>query len=118
MIEVRRLPGSGVVAGIAGLREARRDVVGTRSRLEIRHVATGALGRCALEYVIDVALRALHRDVRSGQSEFCSRVVVERCAQPVDRGVAQRAVGREPRGHVVRIRRRVERSQVASRAGR
>ena len=61
-----------------------------------------------------MATAARQRSVRSRERE--GRLgVVERCAQPIHRAVAHRAVRREPGGNVVRIRGLLESREVASR---
>lgn len=84
MIEVRWLPCCGRVAGVASLREAGCDVVGIGRLVEVRQVATGALSRRPSKDIVDVALSARRLSVCTGESEFRSRVVIERRTKPID----------------------------------
>ena len=115
VIEGRRPPSGGGVARIAGLREPARHMVGIRGFVEIRYVATGALSRCACK-LIDVALRALQRDVRPGQRELRGGIVIELRTRPSGCRMARRAILRESSRLVVGIRGLVEVRQVAARA--
>ena len=117
VVERGRLPGRRVVAYIAGLRESGCHMIGVRRLIEIRDMTACALDRQGQVVIVHVAQRALSREVRSGQRERGFRVV-ERRTQPVDRRVTLRAVRREPRGGVVRVGRRIIRSQMACRASR
>ena len=73
-------PRRGVVALLAGLREARTHVVWIRGALEILQVAVDAGGVRARQVVIVVyvTLGALHRGVRAGQREPCRGVIETR----------------------------------------
>jgi len=101
MIEVRRLPGDSGMARFASLRESTGHMIRTRGLIEVRHMTAGALSRRPGEHVVDMALRALQRDMRPGQRELSGRVVIEFRAGPVDGRVAHRAVLREARGIVI-----------------
>ena len=119
MIEGRTRPGGGVVTLLAGLREARRDVIRIGRALEVFQVA-GNAGRVRagqVVVVIDVALRALHPGVRAGQREAGGRVI-EGGAGPRRRAVALLAGLRESGTDVVGIRGALEVLQVTAHAGR
>ena len=77
---------------LAGLREARTDVIRIRRSLEILQVTVHAVRVRARQVVIvvDVALCALQRRVRTGEREP-SGGVVERRARPGRRVMALRA---------------------------
>jgi len=113
VVKRRARPGGGVVTLFAGLRDARRDVIRIRGSLEILQVATYAGGRRQVVVVVDVALRALQRRVRAGQREACV-VVIKGGLRPRRRVVALLTGLREPRTHVIRIRRTLEIFHVAA----
>ena len=102
VIERRSQPLGGVVAGLAGLREAGRDVVRRRRFLIIRQVARDAGGRQRRVLAVGMALRAGGRRVLAGEREF-SRAVIEGRSEPLNGVVAGLAGLRESRGDVVRI---------------
>jgi len=92
VIERRARPGGRAVALLAGLREARSDVVGIRRSLEILQVATDA-GRIRAGQVvvaIHVALRTLNAGMRPGQRE-AGGVVIKVRTHPRRGVVALRA---------------------------
>lgn len=89
VVEVRRLPCGSGVAYVTSLREPRLDVVWVCSLGEVRHVAARTIHGRSSEFVVDVALRALQRNVGPGQRELRGSVVIESCPIPVDRRVAQ-----------------------------
>ena len=91
MIEIGSGPTGGVVAGGAIGWKSGRDVIGIRGFLKILGVATIAIGRSASEFVVDVAERASHADVRAGQGERRLRVV-EHGSRPTGCVVAERAI--------------------------
>lgn len=72
-----------------------------RGALPGGRVTTVAIGWHGGVIVIHVARRAGHGHVRAGQRENC-RVVVESRAQPARRGMADRAVCREPCRNMIR----------------
>src|SRR5690349_5027601 len=63
-----------------------------------------------------MAVLASETDVCAGQREL-GGVVVELRTRPLDRGVTDRTVGRETRGYVVRVCRRLVLRQMAARTG-
>ena len=116
VIEARVPPVGCVVALLASLRDVRGNVIRTRRALEILKVAVyaGCAGQVVI--VINVALGALQRSMRTGQRE--SRIVViERCLRPRRCVVALLAGLREARTHVVWIRGALEILQMAVDAG-
>jgi len=102
VIELRPGPLRGGVADSAILREARRHVVRVGRLLIVGQVARTALRGQACVLARRVALRAGHRHVRSGQREF-RFAVIELRPGPLRGGVADGAVLRESRCHVVRV---------------
>ncbi len=98
VIEARAAPVRGGVANLAILREARGDVIGIVRGLVFLQVAVIAGRAQGGVLPVAVALNAGSGDVRAGQRELGLRGVVKRCASPVNRGVAERAILREPRG--------------------
>ena len=116
VIEFAIGPLHGVVASFAGSRERSGNVVHRRGGLVvIGLMAAHAGGAAQVVVVIDVAIRALPRrhDVRSRERKS-GAVVIEGCVQPGARAVALIAGLREIRGHMVRIRRALIVSQVAT----
>lgn len=91
----------------AQCRESGGRVVRIGRLVEIAHVATGTVRRCAGEFTSDVTLIAGHIHVRSGQGKLSSRVVVESRARPRDRRVASVAGSRKSCRLVRRIVRAV-----------
>ena len=118
MIERRRLPGCGVVTGLARLREACRRVAGIFCVLEIFQVArrAGRVRGRQIEIPIHVASRAGDSGVRPCKREASCRVI-EVHADPVVQSVAPLASGGEPCSHVVRIAGLLELICVAGIAG-
>ena len=98
-----------VVALGASLGKVGRDVVRIRSSLIVLQVTadTGSAGE--VEVVVNVAVAALPRwnSVSTGQRET-DRTVIEVRTEPGVRAMAQRAVGRESAGGVVRVTGRFE----------
>ncbi len=119
MVEARRLPCTGVVTHLAGLREPSRHVIRIGRTLEIFQVARHAGRARQAVVVVHVAIGTLSRGnrMRPGQCKVDQRVI-ERCRLPCDRRVALRTIRRKVRGHVVRIRGALEILQVAANAGR
>ncbi len=91
MIEYCACPTGGVVAGGAVGREPSLNVIGIGCPLVILGVAGVAIGGGAREFVIDVAERASHADVRAGQGERSLGVIKNR-SRPTRRVVAERAI--------------------------
>jgi len=89
VIESSAGPRRGAMALLAGLREARRDVIRIRGALEIFQVAAhaGRIGAGQVVVAIHVALRALHAGVRTSQREARGGVVKIR-THPRRRAVA------------------------------
>ena len=118
VIESRRLPGTGVVAGLTGLREAAGDVIGIRRSLEIAQVATHTGGARQVVVVVDVAVQAdpWRIGVRVCQRKAHGRVI--KCRRLPGAGVVTRLAGlREASGDVIGIRRGLEIAQVARDTG-
>ena len=78
VVERGWLPGRGRVANLAGLREMGSHVIRTCRRIEIFQVAGNAGGRQAREDIIDVAGRARHVDMETGQREESLRMIEDR----------------------------------------
>jgi len=119
VIERRGAPRRGVVALLAGGGEAGLHVVRIRRFVEIRLMAGHAscIGAGQVVVVVDVALLALHRRVRTGQREARCRMV-KGSARPRRGVVALLARGGEPRLHVVGVGRIVEVRLMAGNASR
>ena len=117
VIEGGAQPLRGVVAGLAGLGKARRDVVRRCRLLIIRQVAGYAGRRQRRVLAVGMASRAGDRRVLAGQREL-GRVVIKNRAEPLGRAVARLAGLRETRGDVVRSCRLLIIRQVAGHAGR
>ncbi len=117
VIELRARPLRGRVADRAVLREARRGVIGIGGRVVIGQVAALAGGQRAGILAVDMALRALHRGVGSGQRELGGRIVIELRALPLRRRMAYGAILGEARRHVVGIGGAAVIGQVAAFAG-
>ena len=97
------------------LGEAGGFVVRAGGRVVVIRVAAEALGDGAGELTVDMALRALHADMRAGERE--RRLgVIELRALPLCGGVADRAILRELARHVLRIGRVLEIGQMAPHA--
>ena len=116
MVEGPISPTGGGVALIAGLRKARLHMVRIRRPLEIFQVAVHAGAAIQAVVVVDVALRALQRGVRSGQRKSRRRMVECR-AGPVGRRMTGLAGGGKPCRRVRRIIRSVEIVLMAADAG-
>jgi len=69
VVKIRGRPCRGRMAGRAGRRESRLRVIGIRRAVEILDVARSAIGGCAHELVVDVALIAGNRHVLARQRE-------------------------------------------------
>jgi hypothetical protein len=103
MIERRWLPGRGVMALRARVRQHARHMIGTRGRGEISRVTRVTVrGRAAVVSGGSMALSAQHGHVRAGQGECCSRMI-ERGRSPVVRRVTRLARDRESARNVSRI---------------
>lgn len=97
--------------------ESAGDVVRVRCLLEVRLVAGDAGGAETDEHPGGMATAACERYMRSRQRE-CRLGVIEYGAQPIRRAVADRAVGGEAGGNVVRVRGALKVFVVAPRASR
>ena len=117
MIESRRLPGCGGVAGFASLGESPAHVIRVRGSLEILQVTRHAGRAGQVVVVVDVTVRALARrhGMRTGQNES-GRGVIELAIGPGHRVVTLLAGGRES-GMRHRRRRRVVVGLVATDTG-
>ena len=102
VIEHRAGPRRGVVAGGTSGWESAGDVVGIGCAGEIGFVARVAIGRGALEDVVDVAGRARYGGMGAGEREG-RLAVIECCARPRCCGVASGACCGESRIDVVGI---------------
>ena len=104
MIESRRLPGCGGVAGFASLGESPAHVIRVRGSLEILQVTRHAGRAGQVVVVVDVAICALPRrnGMRASQYKIHGRVI-ETGRLPRRSGVALQAIRREVGGDVVRI---------------
>ena len=114
VIESRRLPGCGGVAGFASLRESPAHMVRVRGSLEIFQVARHAGRAGQVVVVVDVAISALsgRNRVRAGQHKIhCG--VIEFRRLPRRSGVALQAVRGEVGRDVVRIPRALKILKVA-----
>ena len=119
VVEGRACPRRRGMAGRARGREELRlgRVAWIRGVVVIRLVTSHASRRQRRVIAVDVAEGAGRRGMRARQRE-CRVVVVEGGVGPHGRVVAQIALLRESRGHVVRIRRAVVIGQVAGHARR
>ena len=104
MVEIRRLPGGGVVASLAGLGEIERYVIRIVGVLEISQMAPYAIGGRAFELGAEMAGIAIQRGVCSRQRESGELQVIKGGAKPAIHAVALLASRREPRGHMARTR--------------
>src|SRR5437879_4301519 len=118
VIEGCGLPGCGVVADVAGLRESAGNVVGIRSSLEILQVARDAGGAVQVVVVVDVTIGAGARwhGMQSGERKP-GAVVVELRVRPVAGGMTLLAGLREVRSRVVGVRCSLEVLKAAGRRG-
>ena len=116
MVERRRHPRRCCVARVTSLRESGRHMVGVRRLVEIREMTARAHKRQGGVVVVHVTQRALGSKVCPGQGER-GLGVIEGRAKPCGRRVTQRAIRREPSGHVVWTGRRVVGRQMACRTG-
>ena len=94
-----RQPGGGGVAGGAGGRPSRRDVIGVCGSGEVLGVARVAIGWRPGKDIVDVAETASHGGVRAGERER-GVVVVEGGPGPIGGGVAGVACCGEAGGRV------------------
>ena len=101
VVESRRIPRGGTVAGLAAGREARLRVRRIVRLVEIRHVAADASGRCSHELVASVAGVAVQSRVGAGQGKARELQMVELRAHPVVHRVARLAGGRQIQSDVV-----------------
>ena len=114
VIERRRLPGCGGVAGFASLRESPAHVVRVRGSLEIFQVTRHAGRAGQVVVVVDVAIGALPRRnrMRAGQHKIY-RGVIETGRLPTRSSVALQAIRGEVGRDVVRILGRLKILKVA-----
>ena len=119
MVERRVQPGGRVMAGLAGLREVRGDVVGVGGALLVLQMARHARRGGQVVVVVDVAVGADSRGhkVQPGEREPRGGVV-ERRVQPGGRVVAGLTGLGEIRGDVVGVGGALIVLQVAGHAGR
>lgn len=110
-------PRRGRVAGLAGCGEPGGHVIRAGGALILHLVARIAIRRRSGEDIVDMAACARNADVRTGQRKR-RVVVIEGRARPARGVVAGLAGGGEPRGHVVRVRRRGVIGHVTCLAGR
>ena len=115
MVEGRPLPTGRRMADAAILRETGSGVVRVVGFVEIGEVAGKALRAQRGELSVRVALIATECVVRPGEREF-GRVVVERCALPVRRRMADAAILREAGSGVIRVVGLIEIGEVAGNA--
>ena len=118
MVKTGAVPGGGAVALLASRRKPRLHVAWTRGAIEVLHVARCAVGRSPHKLPIDVALRARHAHMATGQGKLRERVVIERCWIPRTRTVASLARRGEAGLRMRRIIRFIEIRHVAAVAGR
>ena len=119
VIESRRLPGCGGVAGFASLCESTAHVIRVRGSLEIFQVTRHAGGAGQVVVVIDVAIGALPRRNRMrARQHKIHRGVIEFRRLPRRGGVALQAIRREVSSHVVRILGGLKILEVAGQASR
>lgn len=83
VVESRRIPRGGTVAGLAAGWEARLRMRRIVRLVEIRHVAADASGRCSHELVASVAGVAVQSRMGAGQRETRELQMVELRAHPV-----------------------------------
>jgi len=100
VVKSRTRPLGSAVASLTGLRESRGHVAGVRRRLIFRKMAGDAGGRQRRVLIVDVARGAGNGSVLARQREL-RRAVIERRPGPLGRVVAQGAILREARGHVI-----------------
>jgi len=113
-----RLPSAGVVARLAGLREASSDVIRIRRALKIAQVARDTGCRREVVVVVDVAVEADAWRIGVGVCQRKAyRRMVKRRGLPGTGVVARLASLREPSSDVIWIRRPLEIAQVATHAG-
>jgi hypothetical protein len=115
MIERRWFPNRGAVTDRAIEWECRSLVVRSDDVVVVVQVTRGTGGAESGVDAAGVAVLAGESNVRASQRELGS-VVVELGARPLDCGVADRTVGRESGGNVIRIRRCLVLRQVTTRA--
>src|SRR5579864_8615504 len=102
VIESRRIPRAGAVAGLAGCGEASLGVRWVAGLVEIRHVAAHATGRRVRELAAGVTGVAIQARMRPSQRKIGWRPrMVKLRAQPVVHGVALVARGGEVEQDVV-----------------
>jgi len=119
VIEVRRRPGHGRMARLAGLRESLLRVVRIFRVLEILKMAAHASGHGQVVVVVDVAVCARsRRHAMAARQNESSQRVIELRVQPVVRRVTGFASGRKLTRDVVRILRSLEFFLVTAVAGR
>ena len=114
VIESRRLPSCGGVAGFASLREPATHVIRVGGSLEILQVTRHAGRAGQVVVVIDVAIGTLPRRNRMrARQHKVHRGMIETRRLPRRSGVALQAIRREIGSHVIRIRRALEIFEVA-----
>ena len=103
VIEGGVLPARSVVAGFASSGKIPAPMIRVRSVRVILQVAARTGRGGAHELAADVALHAGHAGVHPREWKCGEFIVIEGRARPGQRRVAQRAILRKRRGHVVRI---------------
>ena len=83
VVETRRRPRAGAVAGLTSLREVRLHMVRVGRALEILQVTAHAVCRRAFELIIDVACGAIQGGMHTGKSKSGVLKVIEADPEPV-----------------------------------
>ena len=119
VIESRRLPGCGGVAGFASLREPATHVIRVGGSLEILQVTRHAGRAGQVVVVVDVAIGTLPRRNRMrARQHKVHRGMIETRRLPGRSCVALQAIRREIGSHVIRIPRALKIFEVAGQASR
>ncbi len=103
VVKSRRLPRGCVVAGLAGLGEGQRDVIGIRALLIVGQMTAHAVGGRAFKSSSRMAGIAVERGVGADQGKSRELQVVELGPEPVVHAVALLAAGRKTAADVVRF---------------
>lgn len=116
VVKRRIVPGTRVVALLAGRRESRLHVIWIGRAIEILHVARNAVGRGSHKLTVDMALSTGHVHVPTRQRELCERIVIESRRVPRAAVVAGLTCRRETGLRMRGIVRLVEVGEVAAHA--